>query len=110
MSLLLGQVSVAHFVEHEQTRRDGAMQPLPRQARMRCTRQGAGQVSQRRKEHRIALRERLVRKDQAQMRHSCSWRTEQYQIGAGAQKRQISQLAQAALGEGGLKRELEAIE
>src|SRR5690349_6720425 len=41
---------------------------------------------------------------------SCSRRAEKHEVGAGAHEREIRQFAQTALGERGLKRELEAIQ
>jgi hypothetical protein len=54
--------------------------------------------------------QRPIRQGQAQMSLPRAWRAEQHEIRAGAHKGEIGQLAQATLGEGGLKRELKAIE
>ncbi len=37
MSLFLGEAGIAHFIDHQQARRDVATQPLPQQAGMRRT-------------------------------------------------------------------------
>src|SRR5215469_15537926 len=102
MSLLLGQPSVAHFVNDQQTRGDIASQTLAQQAGMRSALQRLCQVCQRRKHHGMARCERPIRKRQTQMRFPCSGRAQEHQIGAGPDKGEIGQFPQSALREGWL--------
>lgn len=51
MRLFLGEAGIAHFIDHQQARRDVATQLLPHQAGMRRTFSGACQISERRKHH-----------------------------------------------------------
>src|SRR5579875_425275 len=77
---------------------------------MRSTLQRLSKLGKRGKEHRMADGQRSIRQRQAQVRFPGARRSEKDNIGAGSHKREVGQLAQPALGERGLEREIEPVQ
>ncbi len=87
MSLLLREPGIAHFVDQKSNWARysvGGVGASGRDARRSDI--GLRKVSQRRKQHGIALHERPVGQRQAQMGFPCSGRTKEHEIGAGSHK------------------------